>query len=175
MSKSAVEDWEVLVAEKESLSDMKHLFGYFPSEFFSLCINTTSPLFSPSLMSSHSYINAGRQGLLPASKANWPGSSAGRSKHSLSSREPGQLCHLWSPSSACLEIFASMWTLDRGSTLHWVLCCPIKASTEEKKLWRHLLYSTNSVYLLSALGNGTLNDRWSLPKYHHQITEKTFY
>lgn len=164
-----------MLFQRNILSDMRHLFGHFPSESFSLWVNTPLPCSLPHLCLP--IFTSMLEGPLPAREAHGPGSpAAGRSEHPLSSGELAS-CVTSDPSSAGLETFASMWTLDRGpAALHWVLHHSLKASTEEMKpRKRHLLYSTHLMYQLSALGNGTLNGRWSLPKYHHQITEKTFY
>lgn len=136
----------------------------------------TSPVFPPSLC------------VFPFLHPSWkvlclPGRHTGQATLLLAGANIHSAPESWpaasprTPSSAGLETFASMWTLDRGpAALHWVLHRSLRASTEEMNpRKRHFLYSTHLMYQLSALGTGTLNGRWSLPKYHHRIAKKTFY
>lgn len=149
---------------------MNHLLVHVPSQFFSLCVNTTSSLFCPSFLSSHFYINAGRPFCLP-------GKQTGLAALLLGALT--QLLRAWRAAPSLTSLMHFLWYLLFPWELWIVLLhcvgflkyCPQKASTKEMKLRKVFIVCYKLMCLFSALGNNTLNCRWFLLKYHHHITE----
>lgn len=108
--------------------------------------------------------------LLPAREANWPGAL-------LPEGALTQFQSSWPAASPLTSLICLSANFCLHVNLKQGFCCIALGSVSPKSIhWENEAgkgtVQHKLMYHLSALDNNTLNGRWSLQIYHHQITEK---